>query len=161
MNRQQGFTLIELLVVVAIVAIVLAVGVMSLSSRDQQQQRQQWMQVQSLMQMACDQAAFQQRIYLVAATDSGLAAYYRQAGEWQKAELGSLIWPANLSVSWVADTNLQAQWQLPGEGWLCWPDGLMTPGELSIKLRSDVQVGTQRNADVLRWDEGLRFEIQP
>ncbi|AEG31769.1 prepilin-type N-terminal cleavage/methylation domain-containing protein [Thiomicrospira cyclica] len=157
MNRQQGFTLIELLVVVAIIAIVLAVGVMSLSGRDHQQQRQQWVQIQSLIQMACDQAAFQQRIYLVAVNDSGLEAYYRQSGEWQKAELHGLTWPDNQLISWVADTNLQAQWQMPAEGWLCWPDGLVTAGELAIKLISD----TQSTVEVLRWDEGLRFEIQP
>jgi general secretion pathway protein H len=156
-ERQQGFTLIELMVVVAIVAVLLAAGVMSLGSRDNQQQRQQWTQTQSILQMACDQAAFNQQIYLVSVSAKGLEAFYRQQGEWLPAKMHKVSWREETEVSWQLDETLQEAWALPEQGWLCWPRGVVSEGEIQMQLPT---VDSTGSVQVLRWDEGLNFEFE-
>ncbi|UQB41712.1 prepilin-type N-terminal cleavage/methylation domain-containing protein [Thiomicrospira microaerophila] len=157
-TKQAGFTLIELIVVVAIVAVVLAVGMMSLGGRDTQQQRQQWTQAQSLLQMACDQAAFQQRIYLVAVTEQGLEAYYRHQGDWLPAEMKKVVWSETSQMVWQVDDGLKERWQLPEPGWLCWPSGLVSEGKLSLQGLN--AAGESLAQQRLRWDEGLNFVFE-
>lgn len=145
------------MVVVAIVAVLLAVATLSLGGRDHQQQRQQWTQIQSMLQMACDQAAFHQRIYLVAVTEQGLQAYRRQSGDWLPTDMKTVKWAETFQVEWQLDSELQEAWQLPQPGWLCWPNGLVSEGE--IRLLSTAH-NTPSSEQRLRWDEELNFVFE-
>lgn len=139
---------------VVIVAVLLAAGVISLGGRDNQQQRQIWTQTQSMLQMACDQAAFNQRVYLVSVSEQGLEAYYRQQGEWQPAKINKVSWTAEQPKAWTVNEQLTELWQLPEMGWLCWPSGLVSEGEIRM---SNSGSATEQ---VLRWDEGLNFVFE-
>jgi hypothetical protein len=108
--------------------------------------------------MACDQAAFNQRIYLVAASKSGLEAYFRQQGEWIPAKMNKVAWTEDRTVIWQLDEALKERWQLPEFGWLCWPSGLVSEGE--IRMRHAATSTSEAFEQALRWDEGLNFEFE-
>ncbi|MBE0494039.1 MAG: prepilin-type N-terminal cleavage/methylation domain-containing protein [Thiomicrospira sp.] len=146
-SRQKGFTLIELMVVVVIIAVVLAAGLMSFGSHEGSQLRAQWAKTQGLIQTACDQAAFKQRLVLIGIDEQGLKVYYQTNGQWTQADnIKTLSWSPGFEVQWRTEPTMQERMQLPQPGWLCWPGGLITEGE----IRADGQI--------LAWDQALKFE---
>lgn len=145
---QRGFTLIELMVVVVIVSIMLAVGMMSFGRNEASQIRQTTVQTQALLQGVCDQAAFNQGLYLLAVDEEGLTPYRQLKGEWVVADqISPLVWPPNLTVAWQTDP-LQSKRLGIKDGWLCWPGGMVTPGSIWIE------------ANQLSWNDSLRFELK-
>ena len=147
--KQAGFTLIELMVVVVIIAVVLAAGLMSFGSHDGGQLREQWAKTQGLIQTACDQAAFKQRLVLIGVDKQGLSVYYQVAGQWTQADnIQPLSWTPETQVEWRAEPSMQQRMQLPKPGWLCWPGGLLTEGE----IRADGQV--------LSWNQTMQFKLE-
>jgi general secretion pathway protein H len=168
-HRQHGFTLIELMVVVVIMAVVLSVGMLSLRPSDAALLTTQQSQLKSLLRLASDHAAFEQRLYLVAPDEQGLTTYVFTDQAWSvSSKMVFLPWQAGLSVQWNTDLTFAEQNQLPQAGWLFWPSGEVLPGEVEMQLDGQTmsQVAPSKTNSVKQtdkvttvvWDGLLNFE---
>lgn len=147
-SPQGGFTLIELLVVLVIVAVVLSAGLLSFRQDGSRYVAQQASQIQSLLQGGCDEAVWGQRLLFFEVSAQGVQPWLRHQGRWQAAaELKPLAWHPSVAVSWRPAMAEGGAYDLPGEGWLCWPSGDLTPGEIRL------------NRQTLSWDEGGVFVL--
>jgi general secretion pathway protein H len=148
-RHQSGFTLIELMVVVAIIAVMLAVGVIGLGGRDTQALRQHWAQSQGLIQTACDQAGFQQRLMLIGVEKQTLSVFQSVKGEWVAFDqVKPMSWPEQFAVEFEWDQTLVERLKLPQPGWLCWPEGLISEGAIGL------------NNEKLSWDDQIQFVFE-
>lgn len=152
-RQQQGFTLIELLVVVVIVAVLLSVTVLSVKPNEAAKVRQQTQAFKGLLLAMCDQAAFQQTLFLLMPSESGLSVAKWQAKTWQASErFMDQAWLQGIEMDWMVDVELAKQQQWPAAGWMCWPSGEVMAGQIRFKLG---EAQTE-----LSWDPLLRFEQQ-
>ena len=154
LSHQQGFTLIELMVVVVIVAVVVSVGILSLGRVNQDLASVQKAKVESFLKQVADEAAFKQSLLLVAPDEKGLNLYIKKNFQWQSySGLETIQWHENFHVDWNLDANLVRQFKLPASGWLMWPSGEVTPGEIRMESKSE----DEAQWVVLRWDQGMVF----
>ena len=70
--NQAGFTLIELMVVVVIVSVLLASAVLSLKPNESATLRQQTIAFKGALIAMCDQATFDQHIYVLVPKKKGI-----------------------------------------------------------------------------------------
>lgn len=132
---QKGFTLIELLVVVAIIAIMLSVVTLSVSSSGDSKLRKQTAAMKGVLIALCDRAAFDQRPYLAMPKPEGLEFARLVKRDWQAAErLTPALWEAGVEVAWELDQDAAKQRGLPAVGWVCWPSGELSAGEMVFSL---------------------------
>ncbi|QAB14622.1 prepilin-type N-terminal cleavage/methylation domain-containing protein [Hydrogenovibrio thermophilus] len=150
-GEQKGFTLIELMVVVVIVAILLTAVVISIQPSESSKVRQQIGAVKGWMQSVCDRATFDQHIYVMMPTQTGMTFARQVKQAWSTPpNARELVWLDGLTVDWQINDATPLQQTLPKPGWLCWPSGEMLGGELQFTLGK-----TQRT---LRWNAIGQFE---
>lgn len=165
-KRQKGFTLIELMVVVVIMAIVASVGVMSLGGQTQTQLESEERRFMAAFSWVQDQSTLRQKLFLLAPNEEGLRAYYLSQGKWQEAkQFRAVSWPVGWQVDWNGEQNgEQLQPKAPANGWLIWPSGDVSPGEVTwlAEFERDWQKGTQEEEHqrVLSWNGLLSFQSQ-
>jgi general secretion pathway protein H len=159
LNFQRGFTLIELMVVLVIMGVVVSVGVISLGSFNQDLAENQRAIIGSYLQQVSDESAFNQRLFLVTPDEDGLMTYWFKDNQWQVTnDIEKLPWQKGLNVDWDIDETLAKQQQLPNPGWLFWPTGEVTPGQIELKgMSEDTNESIVIN---LIWNEALEFEKQ-
>lgn len=167
--KQKGFTLIELMVVLVIIAVMTTVAVMTLSPSEQGALRSQQHQIKQFLALVRDQASFDKTVYLVAPSETQAKVYQLQQGQWETAErVQSLTWQSGLVVQAI-QLDTSTQWGQPQPGWLFWPSGEVSAGEIYLlpfsarqehgAIERDRQVVEQ--GLVLKWDALLRFEPPP
>ncbi|MDY0136848.1 MAG: prepilin-type N-terminal cleavage/methylation domain-containing protein [Thiomicrospira sp.] len=143
---QAGFTLMELLVVLVIVAVVLSAGLLSFRQDTSRYVAQQANQIQGLLQAGCDEAVWGQRLVFFEVSEKGLQPWVHRQGRWQVfTDLKPLAWHPSVQVDWTLPALSGGAYDLPAEGWLCWPSGDLTAGEMRL------------NQHRLIWDEGGVF----
>lgn len=147
---QQGFTLIELMVVLVIVAVLLSAAVVAINPNETAKLRQQTAAMQGLLTAMCDQAAFEQKLYLLMPDKNGLSIAKWSQQSWQASDhFKDKPWLSGIEPSWDLDAEKALQQNWPAPGWMCWPSGELMAGSIQFQL------GDSRVA--LEWDEMMVF----
>ncbi|WP_319380148.1 prepilin-type N-terminal cleavage/methylation domain-containing protein [Thiomicrorhabdus sp.] len=148
---QQGFTLLELMVVMVIMAVVVSVGVLNLGGNEQAQLRAQQKQFQGVFEWARDQATFEQKLFLLQPDEKGIRLWVRRQAEWvESARIPFRPWQEGLKVEWKTVGMVRQEGRL---GWLVWPSGEVTEGEIRFALSAKADVG-----ESLAWDGFLQWK---
>lgn len=152
---QQGFTLIELMVVVVIMAVVVSVGVLSLGRINQDLGSSQQAKIESMLKQVQDESAFKQKLFLLVPSEQGLTPYWFVNQQWQAhSEIEPYQWHSGFHREWQINETLTRQQNLPEPGWLFWPSGDVTEGQIKLQLMSE-EAGNQ--PVVIEWNSTLEF----
>ncbi|WP_319558044.1 pilus assembly FimT family protein [Thiomicrorhabdus sp.] len=152
-RAQGGFTLLELMVVVVIMAVVVSIGVLNLGGNEQAQLRAQQKQLQGLLGWARDQATFEQRLFLLQPSEKGIHVWVYRQSNWQESQKIPLTaWQDGVKVEWKSVGLVRQDGRL---GWLIWPSGEVTPGEIDFSL-----VSKQEMKEKLVWDGLLQWQSE-
>lgn len=165
MTQQRGFTLIELMVVVVIMAIVASVGVMSLGGQTQTQLDTEERRFIAAFSWVRDQSTLKQKLFLLAPSEQGLRAYFMSRGKWQEAkQFQSLSWPQGWQISWQGEqSGEQVLPQAPADGWLVWPSGDVSPGQIEWQVQGQSKAfksAEEARQRSLTWNGVLSFQRQ-
>ena len=166
LHKQAGFTLIELMVVVVIMSVVVSVGVLSLGRLNQDLAQDQQAKIESFFTQVADQAAFNQKMYLVAPDNTGLKVFSYQTYQWQpEIEFETFAWHSGFKASWDVDKTFAEQQQLTSPGWVFWPSGDVLPGKILLEaVTQDASIsstdGLSQNLVTVSWNDALEFNLR-
>lgn len=150
---QAGFTLIELMVVVVIVAVMLSAVTFSVSTSDGAKLRKQEAAMKGVITALCDRATFQQKLYLAMPEEKGLSFAKYEREQWvEVSRIEQAPWEAGVEVKWSLDAEAAKQSGLPKPGWVCWPSGEVSAGDIIFRV--------DKNQTILSWDELGRFKTE-
>lgn len=162
-KKQSGFTLIELMVVVVIMAVVVVIGLLSVTRLGQDALQSEVAKLQGVLQQVKDESAFSQSLIIAVPDENGLKFYSHKSFQWIASKsLKPVQWSEKFTMTWQIDEGFISAASLPvtdeqaQQGWLFWPNGEVSTGELSLSL----SVQDEQNAEtqtVIVWNELLEF----
>lgn len=142
---------------VVIISIVLGVGMLSLNQNDQNQLRAQTNKVKGLLEFVSDLSALEQKMYLVVPDETGLTTYRSVKGSWGLAtKLTPLKW--GVQAQWQTPSSAVQRFELPKPGWVFWPSGEVTPGEIELMTLAQKQQQNSVAPQVIQWNVFLQFK---
>lgn len=121
------------MVVLVVVAILLSAMTESFRFGNSDQLRSEQAKVRGLLMNISDLAVFEGRPYLLTPDQDGLQSWVWSQGQWRaQTEIADYRWPEDLEVTWQLAPQTVAYFRLPAEGWLFWPSGEVTQGQIEL-----------------------------